>query len=753
MKYKMIYQHDERDCGAASLGMILNYYGLRLPVARCREITHTDKNGTNIYGLIEGAEKAGLAAKGLTGSLDELLTGIREKQIALPFIAHVIKSNMQGHFIVITKITEKNVWLMDPAKGKRKLSLKEFAAQWTGNIVCFTKTESFKGGNYKKNPALKFGYLLRGQCVKLFSVFVLSLMLSFLGIMSAFLFQTIVDEFGVAVGYYSYEDEEECTDEACTDDTHEHNEENLFERIISFIYEEAHNYKIFFFGAIALYLMQGLIQFLRTVLMAKAARKIDLKVTMDYYFRLLHLPMSSISVRKTGEYLSRFTDAMIIRDTIARVSVTVFLDVLMAIACGILLYIQNSKMFIVAAGITFLHMLAVAIYHKPLEQINRELMESSAEVEAYIKETVDGIETLKVNNGENYFADRGRKKYLDVADKNLHEEVLAESQNVLSEMIETIGNVIIIWIGFELVLENVISIGSLLSFFIILGYFTSPIKNLIQLQPMIQSAVIAADRLCDIMELSPEAVGRGQQLKNNWEKVSFENVNLQYGNSENILKNINFSFERGNKIAIVGESGSGKTSLAKLLVRIHNPQSGKIMIGNQDICDISIEELRDKICYVKQDAYLFSGSIRDNLLLGDGEVSENELEKACKSSLANEFIGKLPYKYDSSLTEMAQNLSAGQKQRLLLTRAILRKPEILILDEATANLDWGMEGKVLENLFLDEELTVIMISHRLSSVKGCDKIMVLEKGTIAESGTHEQLIAHKGIYYNMWEKQ
>ena len=753
MKYKLVYQHDERDCGAASLAMILACYGLKLPMAKCRELTNTDSEGTNVYGIIEGAKKVGLNAIALAGNVSELLEGIGEQEVTFPFIAHIVKDNMQGHFVVVTQIIRGRVCLLDPAKGKRKISLEKFSQCWTGNIVCFEKTEKFVAQNLNRGTLLKFFGLLKGQYAKLVSVFVLSLALSFLGIMSAFIFQTIVDEFGVTAGYYEFE-EEECTDEDCTEESHEHQEEkNLFIRFINFIYQEAHNYKIFFVGAIMLYLIQGVIQLARSCLMAKVAQKIDMKVTMDYYTRLMQLPMESISTRKTGEYLSRFTDAIIIRDTVSRVMVTVFLDVLMAIACGILLCMQNKEMFAIAVCIMTLHFVVVIAYHKPLERINRELMESSAEVEAYVKETIDGIETLKVNCSEDIFIKRGKKKYHEVTKMAWSEEVFAESQNIMSELIDTIGSIIIIWVGFGLVLQNVISIGSLLSFFIILSYFTSPIKNLIQLQPMIQTAVIAAERLSDIIELSLEQDEGTQKLASDWQRIHYVDVSFQYGNSASVLNHVNFSIEKGQKIAIVGESGSGKTSLAKLLVRLYTPDTGKILIDNQELQLIPLSEVRNRISYISQDAYLFSDSIKNNLSLHKYDISEEDLESAGEYSTAKEIIQELPYKYDTALTERAQNISAGQRQRLLIARALLRKPDVMILDEATSNLDWGCEAEIKENLFKNKELTVIVISHRLSSIVDCDNIIVLDKGTVVETGTHKELLAERGVYFKLWERQ
>lgn len=752
MKCKMIYQHDERDCGAASLAMILSYYGLYLPMAKCREITHTDHKGTNIYGLIEGAGQMGMKAEGMTGTLEELTIGIRTGEIKLPFIAHVVKDNMQGHFVVVTKLHGNRIHILDPGKGRRKISLNAFAKKWTGNIVVFSKTDDFVPADLAKGTILKFFCLLKGQFGKLSVVFLLSLLLSVLGVFSAFVFQTIVDEFGVTVGYYEVVDE--CEDENCTDEEHHHEEdsENLFEKLITYIDEEAHNYNVFFVVVILMYLVQGVIHFARTFLMTKIAQKIDISLSMDYYSKLVQLPMKTVNQRKTGEYLSRFADASIIRDTVSEVCITVILDFLLAFAYGIMLYMQNAKMFLVAICVMLLYFVIVLIYRKPLDRMNRDVMESSAQVEAYIKEVLDGTETVKITKQEERVIEKGRKKYIDVTKKAFREGMLSGSQNILSDLIEMIGNIIIIWIGFGLVLEETITVGALISFFIVLGYFTSPVKNLMQLQPTIQTAVIAAERLNDILELSAEKDGIVKNVPQNWNEIRFKNVWFQYDNQDSILQGIDLCIHRGERIAIVGANGSGKSTLVKLLVRLYDANDGEILIQNENINKFSYEDVREMITYVNQNAYFFSDSIRNNLMAEKEEISEQQLETICKECVADEMIQAFPFQYDMALTEMGQNISSGQRQRLAIARALLQEPQVLILDEATSNLDFSTEQQIKNNLFAEKELTIVMISHKLSTVTDYDRIIVMENGKVVESGKHQELLERKGTYYRMWER-
>lgn len=751
MKCKMMYQHDERDCGAASLAMIFSYHGLYLPIAKCREITHTDLEGTSIYGLIEGAGHMGMKAEGMNGTLEELIEGIYAGEILLPFIAHVTKENMQGHFVVVTKLHGNRIHILDPEKGKRKVSLDVFAKKWTGNIVVFSKTDDFVPANLTKGIILKFFCLLKGQLRKLSVVFLLSILLSVLGVFSAFVFQTIVDEFGVTVGYYETVDE--CEDENCVDETHHHEEDkkNIFEKLITFIDEEACNYNVFFIVVILMYLMQGVIHFARTYLMTNIAQRIDISLSMDYYSKLVQLPMKTVNQRKTGEYLSRFSDTSIIRDAVSEVSVTVILDFLLAFAYGVMLYMQNAKMFMVAICVMLLYFVIVLVYRRPLDKINKDVMESSAQVEAYIKEVLDGAETIKITRQEGSAISKGKKKYIDVTKKAFREGMLSGSQNILSDFIEMMGNIIIIWIGFGLVLEGTITVGELISFFIVLGYFTSPVKNLMQLQPTIQTAVIAAERLNDILELVEEKDGVVKNIPQNWNEICFKNVWFQYGNQNSTLQGIDLCIHRGERIAIVGASGSGKSTLVKLLVRLYDVNEGEIMIQNENINMFSFDDVRKMITYVGQNAYFFSDSIRNNLLGGREEISELTLEKICQDCVSDKMIRSFPFQYDMGLSEMGQNISSGQRQRLAIARALLQEPQVLILDEATSNLDFSTEQLIKNNLFAKKELTIVVISHKLSTLIDFDRIIVMEDGKIVESGKHQELLAKKGTYYRMWE--
>ena len=324
-------------------------------------------------------------------------------------------------------------------------------------------------------------------------------------------------------------------------------------------------------------------------------------------------------------------------------------------------------------------------------------------------------------------------------------------------MLEAIGGIVILWVGAVNVLNGNITVGQLITFNALLVYFLNPVKNLINLQPMMQTAIVAADRLGEILDLPQERQGNESNKLNPKSiagDIEIQNMSFRYGTRRLVLEDINLIAKQGEKIAFVGESGGGKTTLAKLLLNLYTPEKGEILINGTNIKDIRIDTLRERIAYVPQDIFLFSGTIMENLMLGLPESTPEEVIEAAKMSQAHNFINELPLRYETMLEENGANLSGGQRQRLAITRAILKKPDILILDEATSNLDSITERSVEKTINeYTKGITTFIIAHRLSTIKRCDKIYLVDKGRIAESGTHRELLEMKGQYYDLVSSQ
>ncbi len=746
-------QHDERDCGAACLSMIASHYGLKYPISKYRELTKTDQNGANLYGLCDAAQKIGFHAEALSGNMDELLDGVKKGEIKFPFIAHIINEDYMQHFVVVLNIKNNKFIIADPAKGKVKYTIEQFAELWNSYIVTFEKTDNFQKGNYTKGSFKKFFSLLKGQYTKLSSVIILSLIISFIGIIGSFVFEIIIDDF------YTVNEtiicEEDCTDEHehITEETVSENE-NLFDRIVGFLTNNASNFNLFFVCLIGLYILQALIQFLRGYLISHVSKRIDMRLMIPYYDHIIDLPISAVSTRKTGEYLSRFSDADAVREAVSGATLTLILDSFMVIACGIILFLENAILFYISLVVIFLYAVIIFCYKKPLENINRDVMENNARVQSYLKESIDGIETIKANHTENITKAKNNSKFNRLINAVFKNNIISISQDSICDLIELVGTIIILWVGFGMVLANKVTIGSLITFYALLAYFTEPIKNLIGLQPMMQTAVIAAERLNDILDIPTEEKETKQNKDIAFDNITFSNIDFRYGNHELVLRNISFEINKGEKVAIVGESGCGKTTLAKLLLKFYQAEKGEILVDGKKLSLVSTNEIRDKISYIDQNTFLFSDTVKNNLTFGDQELTDEHIKDACNAAKADEFIQELPFGYDTFLDENGKNLSGGQRQRLAIARALLRKPKLIIFDEATSNLDTITESAIKDTIFdLNKELTCIIIAHRLSTIKNCDKIIVMDKGCVVEIGTHEQLLHQHGKYFELYNRQ
>jgi len=384
-------------------------------------------------------------------------------------------------------------------------------------------------------------------------------------------------------------------------------------------------------------------------------------------------------------------------------------------------------------------------------------MEDNAQLTSYLVESLNGIQTIKAYKAEGEANLNTEKKFITLLRSIFKLSWVSNLQGSLNGFLEAVGGIVILWVGAINVLNGNISIGQLITFNALLAYFLNPVKNLINLQPMMQTAVVAADRLGEILDLDPEIQGTEtnklspQNLTGDIEMID---ISFRYGTRQLVIDGVTIKAKQGEKIAFVGESGSGKTTLAKLLLNLYTPEKGEILIGGTNIKDIRIDSLRERIAYVPQETFLFSGTIMENLMLGLNDATPEDVIESAKIAKAHEFINELPLRYETMLEENGTNLSGGQRQRLAITRAILKKPDILILDEATSNLDSITERAIEQTIEeYSKGITTFIIAHRLSTIKRCDRIYLTDKGRIAEEGTHDELIAKKGQYYNLVSAQ
>ncbi len=714
-RYVCVKQHDQKDCGIACLSTISKQYGLKIPISKLREVAGTDKQGTNVLGLIKAAEELGFTAKAVKGDAKALF-----QEFPLPAIAHCVVDGKLLHYVVIHKITQKEVIIADPAKGIVKYTPEEFLQIWTGVLVLLVPSIKFERGDETQGLFARFFHLLKPQKWLFFQIFICSILYTLLGIAGAFYFQLLIDD------------------------------------ILVFNLEKSLH--IISLGVLLLYTFQIILDAFRNYLLLHISQKFDISLILNYYSHVINLPMNFFSTRKVGEIISRIMDASKVREALSGATLTIVLDTMMVIVGAVILYTQSAFLFGITLVMVPVYILIVWLFKKTYENINRREMEENAQLNAYLVESLNGVETIKAYNAEKATKDELEKRFIKFLKSIFKHGLIDNYQNSLKNYLGLVSGTVILWVGSYQVLRGNMTAGQLIAFNALLAYFLTPLQNLVNLQPMLQSAIVASQRLGEILDLeTEEEKHKGKRMVPQHLKgdIDIRNVDFRYGTRSLILKDMNLSIGQGEKVAFVGESGSGKTTLAKLLLNFYQPEKGEILINGNNIQDLDFHKLREKIAYVSQESFFFSGTIEENLSLGtDNDVTLEDIVSAAKIAKAHDFINTLPLRYSTVLEENASNLSGGQRQRLSITRAILKRPDILILDEATSNLDSITEKAISETI--DDYcsgITTIIIAHRLSTIKKCDKICVIEQGQIIELGTHEELLNSKGRYYELWRNQ
>ena len=639
-----------------------------------------------------------------------------DNSVSFPIIAHIQSKNNFLHYVVVHDVSNKRIIISDPESGIKKLSHnKEFSEIWTGILLLIEPKKDFQKRNEKDNSLSRFFFVLKNQKSLLFNIFLASILYTVLGIVTSFSSKFLIDYI-------------------------------LKDKLMTTL-------TVMVVGMVILEIIQMLLSIFRGYLLIFLGQRIDIAILLGYYNHVIKLPMNFFSTRKTGEITSRFSDADNINDAVAETVLTLMLDVITAVTGGIIVYIQNQYLFFVSIVILLLYVVIVFSFKEILKKINNDVLENNSQLTSFIIQSINGIETIKAYNLEKNIQDETEFKYLKVIKSSFKRSKIYNLLTFLSGVVELIGNTLIMWVGAIQVINGKLTLGEMMVFNTLLGYFTNPVKNLISLQPTIQTATVSADRLGEIIDLDIEQSDEKMIPQNLKGDIEIKGLNFRYGTRELILKNINMEIKQGEKIALVGESGSGKTTLAKLILKFYDFEKGDININNFNLKDIDNTFLRNRIAYISQDMFLFNKTIKENLMLND-EIQIDNIIELSKKVNAYEFINELPQRFDYMIEENGTNLSTGQKQRLSILRALLKNPDILIMDEATSNLDSITESAIQKTLNKPEfSMTTIIIAHRLSTIRLCDRIYVLDKGEIIESGTHEELLNLKGKYYTLWKEQ
>lgn len=722
----LIKQHEAKDCGAACLSMILGYHGKKISYASICEAIKVDRQGANLYGLRDGAAQFDLDATILEGSAQDFIQESNAGQIKFPVIVRIVNRFAMEHYIVVTKIKGNKVYYCDPGEGRQKLSVEHFSDCFLGHAITFDKTADFKKENRRKGAVMEFVSLITRQKGLVLAIGLLSILVTGISMAGTFLFQYLID--------------------------------SVIPEIHAGInHERAGMCGIEIFAVLTeavalLYLVRFVVQLLRGKLLMKMTKQINLPLMLGYYDNVIDLKMDFFDNHQTGDLLTRFNDASKIQEALANATLTLMIDVPMVVICGITLLRRSSQLFGVIAAILLLYVIIFTVYIRPLDKRNRQMTLENAQLNSFLKESFDNIQTVKAFNAGSSVKARTRELFNNIQTHGVKTSMLSMSKDSLIEFVASFGTLALLWIGSVQISCGELTLGSLMAFYTMLGYFLNPIQNVMELQNTLQSAVVAAGRLRDILDRTKESEDSEEQkapFRNG--DITIENVSFRYGNRFLVLDNLNVSIRNGESTAIVGPSGCGKTTVTKLLLGFYSPEQGAVRISGQDVNAMDLEKLRQNVAYVPQDVTMFSDSIRNNLLMGNNcTVTDAEIEVALDTAGCN-FIKEMPFGLDTVLEENASNISGGQRQRLAIARALLRNPSILVLDEATSALDTISERKLQEALKrFNPNMSIIMVAHRLNSIRNCDHILVLDKGALAEEGNHTQLMAKNGLYAIMY---
>ena len=717
MRYTFVKQHDTTDCAAACLAMVCLHYKKETTITQLRDIMGTDLKGTNLIGLSKCADQLGFTSQAIRVDRENFLT-----DFTLPCIANVITKEGLSHFVVIYKKVRRKkvdyVIIGDPAKDLMKITLDEFYKTFTGTLLLLKPNTSFEKGKVEKGKTFSRFIKLLTPHKKLFAYSIIaSVLLTILGIVSSLFNKILMDE------------------------------------ILPYKLKNPLLLVVIIFAVIAV--VQVVIGFVRQWIMIFLSQKIDIPLLLGYFEHIYKLPMKFFATRKTGDIITRFSDAFTIKDIFTNIALTLIMDIAMALITGVILFNMNLSLFGIIICLTICSILLVFIFKQPYKKINEEQMQQSSILNSQIIEGLRAVETIKGNANEDTELECIEKEYIKSLRIGMKEGMLSTVQGSISELISTAGNLVMMYFGICQVIDGSLTLGSLMAFTTMAGYFMDPVGRLVGLQLQIQEADISMKRITEILDYDTEqADGEHTELESIGGDIEINNVTFRYGNRKPVLNNISFTIPKGKKVALVGESGSGKSTIAKLLLKYYEPENGDILIDGVDINEFSNDSVRKAISYVPQTIELFSKSIYDNIRVSKMNSTLEEVKQAAKEADAHDFIKKLPMQYYTYLEEAGDGLSGGEKQRIALARAFLKKSDFYILDESTSNLDFATENIIFNMIYNKfKNKSMLIIAHRLATIKNCDLILVLDNGEIIEQGTHEELLSQNGRYCKLWNMQ
>ena len=717
-------QTESKDCGPTCLKIIAKHYGKTLAIARIRDISETTREGSSLLNLSDASEAIGFRSLGVKLTLEEL------QEAPLPCILHWNKD----HYVVLYKIKKENYYISDPGYGLISYTKEEFLKFWIGNnakettqegiALLLDPTPKFYSNDFEEDEKQKFNFAYLSKYLIKYKSFIIQLCI---GLLAASLLQLVVPFLTQSVVDVGIKNQD-----------------------INFIY-------LILFAQIALFIGRTAIEIIRSWILLHVSTRINISLISDFFIKLMKLPISYFDVKMTGDILQRINDHKRIEQILTTSSLNILFSMVNFIVFSFVLVYYSLQIFTIFLIGSFLYFLWIKIFLKKRATLDYKRFSAISQEQSKVIELINGMQDIKLHNAEKqkrWAWEHTQARLFKVSIKNL---ALEQAQSVGSSFINELKNIFITILSAKLVIDGEITLGMMLAISYIVGQLNSPVQQLINFIRELQDAKISLDRLGEIHDMEDEEIDTQNKITDipASANISIKNLSFRYtGSDTRVLKDFNLEIPANKTTAIVGESGSGKTTLMKLLLRYYNPNKGEILLNKWSLKNISQKSWRDHYGVVMQEGYIFNDTIANNIAIGEDNIDKIRLAKAIDIANIRDYIESLPLAYNTKIGMEGVGLSTGQKQRLLIARAIYKNPDYLFFDEATSALDANNEKVIMENLnTFFENKTVVVIAHRLSTVKNAHQIVVLNNGKIVEIGNHKELVAKKGNYYHLVKNQ
>lgn len=723
-KFPNYIQADFKDCGPTCLKIIAKHYGKTINIQELRDFSETTREGSNLLFLSDAAEKIGFRTLGVKLNVQSL------EEAPLPCVLHWNKE----HYVVLYKIKKDVYYISDPAFGLIEYNKRDFIKFWIGNnaddstqegiALLLEASPRFFQSDFDKEDKKGLGFGLLSQYVLRYKSFLIQLSISLLAssllqLIFPFLTQSIVD-----VGIQNQN--------------------------IHFIY-------LILFAQLFLFAGRTGLELIRSWILLHLSTRINISLISDFFIKLMNLPISFFDVRMTGDIMQRINDHRRIERILTTSSLNVLFSVINMIIMGGVLAYYNLQIFLVFFAGSILYFGWITLFLKRREELDYKRFSEVSQEQSKVMELINGMQEIKLHNAEKqkrWGWEYVQARLFRVSIKGL---VLEQTQTIGSSVINELKNIFIIFLSAKLVIDGQITLGMMLAISSIVGSLNGPITQLIEFVREVQDAKISLARLSEIHDKEDEIQQEEHQTQDVPQDSDIVVKELSYrylGSDIPVLDNLNLIIPAHKVTAIVGVSGSGKTTLMKLLLKFYEPNTGEISIGNTQLKNISQKAWRNNIGAVMQEGFIFSDTIANNIAIGVDKIDKERLVYAADVANIKEYISGLPLGYNTKIGSEGVGMSTGQKQRLLIARAVYKNPEMLFFDEATSALDANNEKAIMEKLdIFFKNKTVVVIAHRLSTVMNADQIVVLDKGKIIEIGSHSALVEQKGNYFELVRNQ